>query len=229
MKKMILEKSKNAITLRNRTSIPSLTVPFVLLGVFLVVYITISVFIAPEGDIDFHFSKEKGSINVLSGIFLSMACGFAGVSYFLIGKKINATKIFWLLIALGFAFFALDELLRFHEGLGKLLEKKSLLGPSRFFKNWNDAIVLAYGLVAVIILVYFLPQILRYPWFTEGLVIAFGFYCATTAVDLLVVERTFKSIMVEETFKLFSSSFFAFAMFTGLLGVISVSGHKQIE
>lgn len=229
MGKKIIEKSKTALTLRKQTVIPPIIAPFVLLGLFLVVYISISVFVAPEGDIDYHFSKEKGSINALSGIFLSVTCGFAGVAYFLLGKKINATKIFWLLITVGFAFLAMDELLRFHEGLGTLLEKKSLLGRSQFFKNWNDAIVLAYGLATVIFLAYFLPQILRYPWFAEGLVIAFGFYCATTAVDLLVAERTFKTIMVEETFKLFSSAFFAFTMFTGLLGVLSVSGYKHTE
>jgi len=229
MLKSIFQESKNAITQRKRTSIPSITFPFVFLCLFLVVYITIAVLSAPEGVIDYHFRKEKGAINVLSGISLGMACGFAGVSSFLIGKKINSTKTLWLLITAAFAFLALDEFLQFHEGIGSLLQKKSLLGPARFFRNWNDAIVLAYGLAAIFVLVYFLPQILRYPKFAEVLVIAFGFYCATTAVDLLVVERNFKSIMVEETFKLFSSSFFAFAMFIGLLGVISVSRDSQTE
>lgn len=229
MYQSILLKSKNAINLRKHTSIPSIKAPFVFLCTFLILYVLIAVLSAPVGDIDYHFSKEKGAINALSGLFLGLACGFAGVSGFLVGKKDNSTKIFWLLVTVAFAFFALDEMLMFHEGMGELLKKKSLLGPARFFKNWNDAIVLAYGLVAILVMFYFLPQILRYPLFAEWLAAAFCFYCATTAIDLLVAERTFKSIMVEETFKLLSSSSFAFAMFTGLLGVIAVSGHMQSE
>ena len=61
-------------------------------------------------------------------------------------------------------FFALDEIRHYHEKLGDWLLVE--VGSAGSFRNWNDPLVLAYGAVAVLIALAFLPEVLRYKRFT---------------------------------------------------------------
>jgi len=209
---------KAALTLRRQTEIQSILLPLVFFCVFLVSYIVMSLQLAPENNVAFHFGNERGYVTALSAIFLSMASGFALAAVFLSGNPFSATKFFWLFLAIAFGFLALDELMMFHERIGHWL-KVSSVGPTEIFRNWNDVIVIAYGIIALALLPLLLPYILRYPKFGELLTVAFGFYCIHTAVDSLTFHKTFGSIIIEESFKMLSSGFFSFAMLIGLLGV----------
>ena len=107
-----------------------------------------------------------------------------------------------------------DPLLR-HEVLGR---------PEHLFRNWNDAIVLLYGVVALVVVGFFLPRVLRMPLHVELLGIGFVAYCVHTAVDLMphtegVIGRFMSSIpssIPEESAKMFASAFFANAMLQAL-------------
>lgn len=209
---------KQALIQRREHRIPSIRWLAMLLFAGLTACVALAVFCAPLDGIDHHF-QEKGGITYLSCIFLAMACGFAGACFFLLGCPWKSAEHLWLLIAMGFGFFAVDELMQFHEKIGRFISRSSV-GPTESFRNWNDVIVIGYGAVATVVLLIYLPVILRRPRFAEMLGVAFGFYCLHTAIDSLVA-RTNVSVVTEETAKLFSSGFFALAMFVGLLGVIA--------
>lgn len=211
---------KTALMLRRQTEIQSILLPLVFFCVFLVSYLVMSLMSAPENNPAFHFSNENGYVTALSAIFLSMTSGLALASFFLSGKGFNTTRLFWLFLAAAFGFLALDELMMFHERIGYWL-KISEVGLTESFRNWNDVIVIGYGIAAFALLPVFLPYILKYPKFAEIMAVAFTCYCIHTAVDSFNIKKTFGSVIIEESFKVFSSGFFAFAMLVGVLGVVA--------
>ena len=127
--------------------------------------------------------------------------------------------MFWGLSAGGFLFFSFDELLQFHERLGEFIASTPI-GPAEIFRNWNDVIVIGYGMIAILVLFYCLPAILRIPMVAETLALAFGFYLTHTIIDSTQV-RTSLSIIVEESAKLFSSAFLALAMLYGIFATVA--------
>jgi hypothetical protein len=127
---------------------------------------------------------------------------------------------------LGFGFFAWDDLMQGHERFGEWVGD-TLIGQGQIFRNWNDLVVILYGIAALIFLAYFLPLILSYPKFFEVLAIAFVFYILHTTIDSLAVDRTRQSVILEETCKLLSSANFACAMFVGLIGNVMIYGSSK--
>jgi hypothetical protein len=160
-------------------------------------------------------TSERGAVTALSAFFMSLTSGFAGVTFFNLKSKDEGIQWFWLLTAVAFCFFALDELLGFHEALGILMGDK--LGEANAFKTWNDLVVIVYGVIAVLVLFFSLPQVLRFPKVAGWLATGFGFYCIHTLIDSMVQPRTPLSAILEESAKLFSAESFAFAMFHALL------------
>ena len=210
---------------RKQIQIPSVKgfISFIFLS--LLIYITIAIaFGYYIDDLDFHFRSEEGAITALSAIMLSITSGLSWVAFFLSSKKNNLAAYFWLLVTLGFGFFALDELLEFHERLGYII-RISPVGPSETFRNWSDPIVIVYGVIAVFVAIYFLSEILRYPLFAEILSAAFFSYCVHTIVDSTLGDSSLGRIL-EESAKVFSSTLFALAMFVGLLGIVSLNYQK---
>jgi hypothetical protein len=130
-----------------------------------------------------------------------------------------------LLAALGLGFFALDEFLQFHETWGRSV--KLAFGRSGTFRNWNDVIVIGYGVVGLILGIIFFREILRYPRLAEMLIFAFLFYCIHTIIDSTQQPRTLVSVIFEETAKLYSSSFLAISMSVGLLGVVALGNSSR--
>jgi hypothetical protein len=219
-----LQSLRTALVARRQVPAPSLarvTWPFAvaLLGVVLLAYV-----LSPADDVDFHFREEDGIVTTLSAISLSMASAFAGVAFLFERKPGFGLRAWWLLTCLAFFFFACDELLRFHEQMGTLLRQDVLGRPQHFFRNWNDVIVILYGVVALPFALHFAPRVLGIPLHAELLVIGFLAYAFHTAVDVLphgdgVIGRFMASIpssIPEESGKLFASAFFANAMLQGL-------------
>ena len=190
----------------------------------LVLFLTL--YFAPDGDIDYHFRDEQGGITALSAILLAITGGLAGCSHYLTDKSHITKKVFWLFCLAAFVFFAWDELMQVHEYLGQQI-RDSLLGSSQIFRNWNDLVVILYGVIALVFFLYFLPIILSYPLLIEVLAVGFVFYVVHTTIDSLAVQRTSVSIILEETCKLLSSASFAFSMFIGLLGNITINCSSQ--
>lgn len=216
-----LEKLKTSYGQRSQITLPSVRRLILFVNVLLVVVIILILIISPEDFVDYHFREESGAITAFSAIFLAIASGLAGSSFYFSEKKYKSKRVFWLFNMLGFGFFAWDELMQEHERLGQWI-RDYWIGSGQIFRNWNDMVVILYGIVALIFLLYFLPAIMSYPKFIEVLAIAFVFYIIHTAIDSLTVDRTRVSVIVEETCKLFSSANFACAMFIGLLGNVMV-------
>ncbi len=215
--KTYFEELKTANKQRYQIKIPSIRMVIWFVSVLIVLVIILALSFAPKDEIDFHFHRERGVITALSSIFLAIASGMAGSSFFLTDRENKTQKKFWFLVMLAFLFLSMDELMLWHESLGRWIENK-WLEPPQIFSNWNDGVVILYGLGAVIFFAYFLPVILRYPKFIEILVIAFIFYMVHTGVDSFVFEKRKRLTILEETCKIFSSGYFSIAMFVGLLG-----------
>lgn len=209
---------KTSLAERKLIKIPSISRIILFLVFFLLIYIILSVILVPHNQPYYHFGEE-GAITALSAVMLAMAGGFAGCAFFLSRRRGDFLRYFWFLNGLGFSFFALDELLQFHEKLGNLITK-SPIGPTETFRNWNDVIVIGYGVIAIGVLLYFLPEIFRYPKFVELLLTSCAFYFIHTLIDS-TQERSTISVIFEESAKLFSSTFFAISMFVGLVGIVA--------
>ncbi len=83
-------------------------------------------------------------------------------------------------MALGFGFLALDELIGFHERLGIII---GYYAYSSVFRNWNDVIVILYGVIALPFIVVFLSHIMRHRMLLELFIVAFIFYSLHTLID----------------------------------------------
>ena len=146
---------------------------------------------------------------------MAFASAGAGFCFLVMTESKDKQKYFWLLAALGFFFFSFDELFGFHEKFGGLIGRE--LGGSGSFRNWNDLIVIGYGLVALPVLLYFIPELLRSPKVAELLGVAFVCYMLHTIIDSTQVTASTTSIILEESCKLFAALFFAFAMVVAAL------------
>ena len=174
----------------------------------------------------FHFLDERGAITVLSALFLAAGSAFALVAFLVKhDRSMDADSWFWLLAAGGLAVLALDELLQFHERLGGFLDSDPSMKTTAF-RNWNDIIVIGYGLVAVGIGLYFLPILLAYHRVILFLAIAFGMFAIHTVVDSLAEPPTHTSVVIEESAKLFTGAFILLAMLQGMLQSIRLSGTR---
>ena len=187
---------------------------------FLILFITVALFLAPGKGMEFHFDNERGVITTLSAIFLATASAAAGISFFIRADSSGRQRFFWLLACAAFFYFAFDELFGFHERFDQKLVNSSV-GASKTFRNWNDLVVILYGVAALPVFFYFLPELLRLPRVAELLGTGFGFYVLHTLIDS-TQTRSSISIVLEESCKLFASCFFAFAMVVAALTMIQV-------
>ncbi len=207
---------KKALAQRAQVTLPKLRKPIALLTIGTVVFLVIAVMIAPENHPGRYFKKEGGMATTLSAIFLALASIFSGVSFNLSRARTDFLKFFWLLAAVGFAFLFLDELIGFHEMTGRFLAPAVEVPEG--FRNWNDIVVILYGIVALFVMAGFLPEIFRYPKVMEMMGVAFLFYFIHTLVDSTQEPRTDISAIIEESAKVFCGEYLAISMFVAILG-----------
>ena len=193
---------------RERTAPSSVMLIAVTVG-FVSVLIAIAIFTAPADEPADHF-KEDGLVTAASASFLAMAAAFALISFFTMDRRVGRLRFLWLLATFVLFFLALDELMGFHEEIGSFIKHTSV-GPSETFRNWNDAIVIGYGVVGLLAMLPFLPEILRHPRVAELIATGFGFFCIHTIIDS-TQRRTDTSMMWEESAKLFAVAFVSLAM-----------------
>jgi hypothetical protein len=209
---------RNAWRDRRDAARPKLTPLVVFAAIGLTAYVTHAIMFVPRGeDHAYHFTDERGSITALSSVSLAMASAFSFAAFYVPRRLATRERLFWLLLTLAFGFLALDELIEVHERLGLHLDRADPLGlVSRWgFRNWNDLVIIGYGVVALPVLIYFLPTALRYPRCLETLLVAFAFYGAHTIIDATQEPATVVSQIMEETCKVCTSVCLAIGAFAG--------------
>ncbi len=208
----------DALELRHRQTTPKIGGPVLLLAVGLFAYIWLTGLITPEGDPTEHFSEE-GLVTALSTVFMAMTCSFAGLCYLLNRRREGLGKYFWLMVSIGFLFFAIDEQYGYHEWWGNLLWD-SEIGPPDSFRNWNDVIVISYGIIGLAGIIAFLPEVLRFPMVAEVLGTGFAFFALHTFIDSTETSEE-ATMAVEESAKLFATAFFAMSMLVAVIAAIA--------
>lgn len=157
-------------------------------------------------ELDHQFVNETGGITLLSAAAL-----VTGAVLFLLAFRARAGQAgrwTWLVIGLGMVLLALDELFEGHERLGRALDSAGSVGP---FRRWDDVVVLAYAVPALVVLVAMLPVLLRHRQVLRLLAAGFVAYALHTLVDIVSEPRTTTSAIVEESFKLTSVTLLAVA------------------
>jgi len=207
-----------ALEHRQRACLPP-TSPLIAAGMLCtLLYIGIALVARPAGKaVEYHFVSEEGAITALSAVFLAMSGAFSGASLIVHIRAAVRPLWPWALMAAGFGLLSLDELLQFHERLGNVLDRH---GPETSFRNWNDIVVILYGVVALPIAAAFLPSLLRYKRMFELLAIGFGFYALHTVIDTVSEPPTTATYVVEESCKLYCGLFLLLGSLTGFLGAL---------
>lgn len=207
-----------ALEFRKNTYIPHLGRIICIAIVLILFYIALAISIVPQGEeVHYNFLSENGPITAFSAMLLAIASAFSLGT--VVTKVRKGERIYgvWFVLCLAFLFFAFDELLQIHEAIG------SWLGESRdsgAFKNWNDVVLIIYGLIALPIGAFYLSEILKYKWVLEIFIVGFIFYLFHTIIDAAYVNPTPQTIILEESAKLFSAGFLAVGSFVGFLEVL---------
>jgi hypothetical protein len=209
---------RDAAIERRTLDVPNVVFIFVTVAGCTLVYIILAMFLVPlDEPREYQFVSEDGAITALSAIFLASASAFSLSTMTVLILKRDLHKWVWLVLAFGFAFLAFDELLQFHERVGSLVERFSSSGT---FRNWNDIIVIIYGILALPMLIVMLPGLLRWRMVLEIFAIAFLFYMIHTLIDSISEPRTTVSVILEESAKLLSGACLMVGAFIGFIGAL---------
>jgi hypothetical protein len=182
-----------------------------------------------------HFVDEGGFITLLS-FFHLYAIGCLAASLYAVRRAAAERKGWqqpywlWFLVALGFMFLALDEILEIHEYLDVYLHNALHLQETMLTDRLDDIIPALYGLAGLGVLVLYRAELLHYRRLLP-LVLAGGVLAgASVVLDLLtnfdaagrellppVIAAVFWELtMVEEICKLLAVAVFLGAMFRAL-------------
>jgi len=183
--------------------------PFVALGVLLFVgtYLGLAVLASPAVDQGRQIISEQGMVTALSSSLLAAAGAFFLVAA--IAENRDRHRLFFAVVAVGFFYFSIDEIVQIHEKAGSAFGR--VVGGSGAFRNFNDVIVIGYGIIAIAVLAAFFREASRHPEFVRWVSVGFGFFVLHTAIDSLAFQPTTRSRVLEESAKLFASAFFAVA------------------
>lgn len=215
---------QQAIAVRKQWVLPDIRLALALACAFNLIYIAIAIAIAPEDEREYHFRSERGLITALSALYLASACAFCWAAIAAKVRNGSGDFILWILMGLGFAFLAIDEIAQFHERVGSIIGDEYDSGS---FRNWNDVIVIAYGFIALPFVIALLPRLLQYRWLMEFFIIGFVFYVLHTVIDSVSSPRTTTSVILEESSKLFCGLFLMAGTFIGFIGELWRSGSNE--
>lgn len=162
-----------------------------------------------------HF-HEAGLVTASSAVYLAVAGALAGVCWWLSAGRLRE-RVLWGLTAAASFLLALDEQVEFHERLGYRLQ--ALYGDPGSLRNWNDLVVLAYGVLALAFVARYGAAFLRYPRVLELLAAGFVAYGFHTGIDTLS-RHPEATMVVEEACKLASTSLIALAFLMAFAGLL---------
>ncbi|NET06305.1 MAG: hypothetical protein F6K16_16705 [Symploca sp. SIO2B6] len=180
------------------------------------------------------YFNEGGYISWIS-FFQLLACAILAWRIFKLhkGKLTFSTPKssyrLWSIIALGFLFLAIDEVVEIHERIEDMIFQSLNLEETSFTRRIDDLIVGSYGLIAVGILYFYKEEIKKYsqviPIFVCGFILMFAmviFDLVSNKSDLLFLligDESFSEIIkhwlraLEETLKIFSEGVFIGALY----------------
>jgi len=212
------------LRIRRESGFPDLGSEVLRVFLLLIGLIAVSLILAPEGeDLDYQFIEEDGLNTVLSSFSLAAAATFAFASSMFAPSKDKTQVRMWWIFAAGFAYLSIDEVFQIHEQIGWFLHTITDSGP---FRNWNDVVVITYGLLALTVLWFVLPEVLKHDKMPELFALGFVCYLVHTMTDSLVEDATVTSIVIEESYKLACNFFLATGTYFGLK---SVFGNRVAE
>ena len=181
---------------------------------FLVVAVVVG-----AGDGRYAEFREGHSVGVLTALFHGMTAALAWACLMISWRNGRPrSRWFWTLMTIGFLFFGLDEMLEFHERAGNTLSDS--FGDAGIFRNWNDVVVLLYGVAGLSFVLTFRREILRFPRFAEMLVLGFVFYGLSSGIDSVFDAGALKNVP-EESAKLLAAAFFSLAGMAALLSIVA--------
>ena len=186
-------------------------------------YIVLSILVTPSYEPAQQFT-EGGTITALSAVYLAMAGSAALVGFYLLSDRPGVGKFFWLIAGLGLAFMSLDELVQIHERIDMIVTSSGV-GKPETLRNWNDLVVILYGVVGLTIGLIFLPELLRFPRVLEMYATGFAFYLIHTVIDSVTTNPTPLSIICEESAKLLCVMMLLLASVTAVMAMID--GYKK--
>ena len=219
MKEKYIQRLRQAHARRKTYLVPEQSNKLIFFAfLFAFAYILFSMIVHPGDEtIDYHFYSERGLITALSGCLLAMSAAFAAGTLTVHIRHGSSQLWPWIIMMLGFVFLSLDETAQFHERLGDVMHESA---DSGIFRNWNDVIVILYGVVALPLVFPLLPSIIRYRKTLEFFIAAFLFYFIHTLVDSISEPSTTLSIIVEESAKLLCGIALALGMFFSFVGAL---------
>jgi hypothetical protein len=119
---------------------------------------------------------------------------------------------FWLVACAGFLFLATDELTLIHEGVDKWIHARLGWSPDDpITDHLDNAIVILYGLIALVWGFRYRDALLRLRWATRVLVLAFALFVVTETLDVLDPSKA-----LEESVKLLSETLIVVGLFAAL-------------
>jgi len=112
----------------------------------------------------------------------------------------------WLLMALGFAFLAADDLFKIHEGIDHLINRALGIDPEHSIADHcDDAIIVVYAIVGLTVVYRQRRNVLQLRGFARGIGWGMGYFALMVVLDALGghLPRTYKGIakIAEECFK----------------------------
>jgi hypothetical protein len=190
----------------------------------------------------FHLSRpivmhfhENGWITRLSFIQLLAASVLAWMTFHLRAGKFSlknwrSPSTFWLIVAIGFVFLAIDEGFELHEMMQPIIFAAFNLKRNFLTVRINDLIVLLYGLAGLGIIRLYLPEIRRDRRVKQHLMMGFALLFVMIVVDTLGNKREIPFLaslfptstntqlrwnlkVIEETITLYSEAFFIGAFY----------------
>ncbi len=138
---------------------------------------------------------EGGAMTFFSVAQLLMVFGLTRRTFLLRSAQVSNGNIrlrdwrkahfVWAIIAAGFLYFALDDLLLIHENLDRLAHWVFGLEENALSDRLDDLILVFYGLLGVAVLILYRVELLRFrrPW--PYLALCLSLFALTAALDIL--------------------------------------------
>lgn len=207
----------------------------VLLIAFLVNFVFITVGVLIGNPPEQYFSKEATYITWVS-FFQLLIVAYLAWSIFKNKSYTNILKspaLLWVIIAIGFLYLALDEVIRIHENLDNIIHRVFHLKQTAFTDRLDDAIVGFYGLIGIVVLYIFRVELKKHKKSLPIFLIGFSFFFLMVIADMsvnnndvirmFVSDKSMRHIfysalkIFEEVFKLIAECFFIGAFYSCLL------------
>ncbi len=131
----------------------------------------------------FNFDTEKSIPTLFSVLLLFFAAALLLLAFFVDGGKINK-KWHWFFLSIVFIFLAIDESLQIHERINGYIKTYIFQTDGLLYYVW----VIPYGVLALLLFIFYLKFLWRLPKKTRNLLIISGVIFCIGAVGIEILE-----------------------------------------